>query len=82
VAKTSKRYFNYVEYANKLSHMSHEELQAEMEFRHVALRMCEQELRARRHNQKIHNLAKQWKAEEIKDGTLQGAIRHSTVADK
>ena len=49
--KTSK-YFNYVKYARKLGDMEYDELQAELEWRKVMLRMVEQEKRARRENQK------------------------------
>ena len=52
LTKPKKRYFNYVAFAAKLQAMSHDELQAELELRSVALRMCEQELRQRRANAK------------------------------
>jgi hypothetical protein len=73
VVKPSKsKYINYVAYAKKLQELDHDQLYTELNYHKCLTLMCEQELRSRKQNQKILNLAKEWKKEETKNGTKSG----------
>jgi hypothetical protein len=61
-----KRYINYVSFVNELQELTDPELQDEMEFRKATLRICEQELRRRRNNERI----------------IQGTKRYNSVASE
>lgn len=57
---SKSKYINYVDYVYKLKAMSGENILDEMYFLKTKLRMCEQEQRRRRNNQRTLEQVKEW----------------------